>query len=62
MVDTPMPLTAHRAELRSRLIWCMVALAVGLTLILDSRVLYLLGRVLALDVMVFAQFLTLCSA
>ena len=29
MVDTPMPLTAHLAELRSRLIWCMVALAVG---------------------------------
>ena len=29
MVDTPMPLTAHLAELRSRLIWRMVALAVG---------------------------------
>jgi sec-independent protein translocase protein TatC len=29
MADTPMPLTAHLAELRSRLIWCMVALAVG---------------------------------
>ena len=29
MVDTPMPLTAHLAELRSRLIWCMLALAVG---------------------------------
>src|SRR5262245_8213667 len=29
MVDTPMPLTSHLAELRSRLIWCMVALAVG---------------------------------
>ena len=29
MVDTPMPLTAHLAELRSRLIWCMMALAVG---------------------------------
>ncbi len=29
MVDTPMPLTAHLAELRSRLIWCMVALAGG---------------------------------
>jgi len=29
MVDTPMPLTAHLSELRSRLIWCMVALAVG---------------------------------
>jgi sec-independent protein translocase protein TatC len=29
MVDTPMPLTAHLTELRSRLIWCMVALAVG---------------------------------
>src|SRR5499426_1823750 len=29
MVDTPMPLTAHLAELRSRLIWCMVALAAG---------------------------------
>ena len=29
MTDTPMPLTAHLAELRSRLIWCMVALAVG---------------------------------
>jgi sec-independent protein translocase protein TatC len=29
MADTPMPLTAHLAELRSRLIWCMVVLAVG---------------------------------
>jgi sec-independent protein translocase protein TatC len=29
MVDTPMPLTAHLAELRLRLIWCMVALVVG---------------------------------
>ena len=29
MVDTPMPLTAHLAELRSRLIWCVVALAGG---------------------------------
>jgi sec-independent protein translocase protein TatC len=29
MVDTPMPLTSHLAELRSRLIWCMMALAVG---------------------------------
>jgi sec-independent protein translocase protein TatC len=29
MVDTPMPLTAHLAELRSRLIWCMFALAGG---------------------------------
>ena len=29
MVDTPMPLTAHLAELRSRLIWCMLVLAVG---------------------------------
>ena len=29
MVDTPMPLTAHLAELRSRLIWCMMALAIG---------------------------------
>jgi sec-independent protein translocase protein TatC len=29
MVDTPMPLTAHLAELRSRLIWCMLALAAG---------------------------------
>jgi sec-independent protein translocase protein TatC len=29
MVDTPMPLTAHLAELRSRLIWCVVALAAG---------------------------------
>ena len=29
MVDTPMPLTAHLAELRSRLIWCMLALAGG---------------------------------
>jgi sec-independent protein translocase protein TatC len=29
MADTPMPLTAHLAELRSRLIWCMMALAVG---------------------------------
>jgi sec-independent protein translocase protein TatC len=29
MADTPMPLTAHLAELRSRLIWCMLALAGG---------------------------------
>ena len=29
MVDTLMPLTAHLAELRSRLIWCMMALVVG---------------------------------
>ena len=29
MLDTPMPLTAHLAELRSRLIWCLMALAVG---------------------------------
>src|SRR5713101_9420727 len=29
MADTPMPLTANLAELRSRLIWCMLALAVG---------------------------------
>lgn len=29
MVDTPMPLTAHLAELRSRLIWCLLALTVG---------------------------------
>jgi sec-independent protein translocase protein TatC len=29
MADTPMPLTAHLAELRSRLIWCVLALAVG---------------------------------
>ena len=29
MVDTPMPLTAHLSELRSRLIWCVVALAAG---------------------------------
>ena len=29
MADTPMPLTAHLAELRSRLIWCMLGLAVG---------------------------------
>jgi len=29
MVDTPMPLTAHLSELRSRLIWCMLALAGG---------------------------------
>lgn len=29
MVDTPMPLTAHLAELRSRLIWCLLALAAG---------------------------------
>jgi sec-independent protein translocase protein TatC len=29
MVDTPMPLTAHLAELRSRLIWCVVALVAG---------------------------------
>jgi sec-independent protein translocase protein TatC len=29
MVDTPMPLTAHLAELRTRLFWCVAALAVG---------------------------------
>src|ERR687887_46514 len=29
MVDTPMPLTAHLAELRSRLSWGVVALAAG---------------------------------
>ena len=29
MADTPMPLTAHLAELRLRLIWCLLALAVG---------------------------------
>ena len=29
MVDTPMPLTAHLAELRQRLIWCLLALCVG---------------------------------
>src|SRR5712691_2616050 len=29
MADTPMPLTAHLAELRSRLIWCMLGLAAG---------------------------------
>jgi len=29
MVDTPMPLTAHLAELRLRLIWCLLALSVG---------------------------------
>ncbi|MGE3536366.1 MAG: twin-arginine translocase subunit TatC [Candidatus Tectimicrobiota bacterium] len=29
MVDTPMPLTAHLAELRMRLIWCCLALALG---------------------------------
>ena len=29
MVDTPMPLTAHLAELRLRLIWCLLALTVG---------------------------------
>ena len=29
MVDTPMPLTAHLAELRQRLIWCLLALTVG---------------------------------
>ena len=29
MVDTPMPLTAHLAELRQRLIWCLLALAAG---------------------------------
>lgn len=29
MVDTPMPLTAHLAELRTRLIWCLMALALG---------------------------------
>ena len=29
MADTPMPLTAHLAELRLRLIWCLLALTVG---------------------------------
>jgi len=29
MVDTPMPLTAHLAELRMRLIWCLLALTIG---------------------------------
>ena len=29
MVDTPMPLTAHLAELRQRLIWCVLALTAG---------------------------------
>ena len=29
MVDTPMPLTAHLAELRQRLIWCLLALCAG---------------------------------
>lgn len=29
MVDTPMPLTAHLSELRTRLIWCLLALVVG---------------------------------
>lgn len=29
MVDTPMPLTAHLAELRMRLIWCLLALVGG---------------------------------
>jgi sec-independent protein translocase protein TatC len=29
MVDIPMPLTAHLAELRLRLIWCLLALCVG---------------------------------
>lgn len=29
MADTPMPLTAHLAELRMRLIWCGLALAAG---------------------------------
>src|SRR5262249_43688557 len=29
MADTPMPLTAHLAELRTRLIWCLLALTVG---------------------------------
>jgi sec-independent protein translocase protein TatC len=29
MVDTPMPLTAHLAELRTRLFACVVALAIG---------------------------------
>jgi sec-independent protein translocase protein TatC len=29
MADTPMPLTAHLAELRTRLFWCVAALAVG---------------------------------
>lgn len=32
MADTPMPLTAHLAELRLRLIWCMLALAAGFIL------------------------------
>jgi sec-independent protein translocase protein TatC len=29
MVDTPMPLTSHLAELRTRLLWCVVSLVVG---------------------------------
>lgn len=29
MVDTPMPLTAHLAELRNRLVWSVLALGVG---------------------------------
>ncbi|MBM3224453.1 MAG: twin-arginine translocase subunit TatC [Candidatus Tectomicrobia bacterium] len=29
MVDTPMPLTAHLAELRTRVLWCLGALVAG---------------------------------
>jgi sec-independent protein translocase protein TatC len=29
MVDTPMPLTAHLTELRSRLFVCVIALGIG---------------------------------
>lgn len=32
MVDTPMPLTAHLAELRTRLFACVIAIAVGFAL------------------------------
>jgi sec-independent protein translocase protein TatC len=32
MVDTPMPLTAHLAELRSRLFACVIAIAIGFLL------------------------------
>jgi sec-independent protein translocase protein TatC len=32
MIDTPMPLTAHLAELRTRLFACVIAIALGFTL------------------------------
>jgi sec-independent protein translocase protein TatC len=32
MVDTPMPLTAHLAELRTRLLACVIAIAIGFLL------------------------------